>query len=41
MLEQVSELARQAGRAIMQIYQQSAPIEVQEKVTIHRLLQQI
>nr|WP_321572461.1 inositol monophosphatase family protein [Proteus mirabilis] len=31
MLEQVSELARQAGQAIMQIYQQSAPIEVQEK----------
>ena len=34
MLEQVSELARQAGQAIMQIYQQSAPIEVQEKLSL-------
>ena len=31
MLEQVSKLARQAGMAIMQIYQQSEPIQVQEK----------
>lgn len=31
MLEQVSKLARQAGTEIMQIYQQSEPIQVQEK----------
>lgn len=50
MLEQVSELARQAGVAIMHIYQQSAPIKVQEKsdnspvtqadLTAHQIIKQ-
>ncbi|RLR68789.1 3'(2'),5'-bisphosphate nucleotidase CysQ, partial [Pseudomonas aeruginosa] len=31
MLEQVSQLAREAGMAIMKVYQQSEPIQVQEK----------